>query len=185
MPNPDSYHFVCNLKGLRPPIHWAFLSIDESKSQSVVSDSFRPLACSPAGSLIHGILQARILEWVAIPFSRGSFRPRDRTRSPALHADSLPAVTREAQLSQMASRRLSSMPPGARATEKKHSRASSKRCHGTAQDTLLTSHQWALTIDMWAFPRSWNWNFFFILRFIYVEQKAFGALGNSCIKSLR
>ena len=91
MPNPDSYHFVCNLKGLRPPIHWAFLSIDESKSQSVVSDSFRPLACSPAGSLIHGILQARILEWVAIPFSRGSFRPRDRTRSPALHADSLPA----------------------------------------------------------------------------------------------
>ena len=33
--------------------------------------------CSPPGSSVHGILQARILEWVAIPFSRGSSRPRD------------------------------------------------------------------------------------------------------------
>jgi len=31
------------------------------------------------GSSVHGILQGRILEWVAIPFSRGSSRPRDRT----------------------------------------------------------------------------------------------------------
>ena len=31
-----------------------------------------PMNCSPPGSSIHGILQARILEWVAIPFSRGS-----------------------------------------------------------------------------------------------------------------
>ena len=35
--------------------------------------------CSPPGSSVHGILQARILEWVAISFSRGSSRPRDRT----------------------------------------------------------------------------------------------------------
>ena len=34
---------------------------------------------SPWGSSIHGILQARILEWVAIPFSRGSSQPRDQT----------------------------------------------------------------------------------------------------------
>ena len=33
--------------------------------------------CSPPGSSVHGILQARILEWVAIPFFRGSSRPRD------------------------------------------------------------------------------------------------------------
>ena len=33
--------------------------------------------CSPPGSSVHGILQARILEWVAIPFSGGSFQPRD------------------------------------------------------------------------------------------------------------
>ena len=38
--------------------------------------------CSPPGSSIHGILQARILEWVAISFSRGSSRPRDRTQVP-------------------------------------------------------------------------------------------------------
>ena len=35
--------------------------------------------CSPPGSSVHGILQARILVWVAIPFSRGSSQPRDRT----------------------------------------------------------------------------------------------------------
>ena len=35
--------------------------------------------CSPPGSSAHGILQARILEWVAFPFSRGSSWPRDRT----------------------------------------------------------------------------------------------------------
>ena len=32
-----------------------------------------PLDWSPPGSFVHGVLQARILEWVAIPFSRGSF----------------------------------------------------------------------------------------------------------------
>ena len=37
------------------------------------------MSCSPPGSSAHGILQARILEWVAIAFSRGSSRPRDGT----------------------------------------------------------------------------------------------------------
>ena len=36
--------------------------------------------CSPPGSSLHGILQARILEWVAIPLSRGSSPPRDQTQ---------------------------------------------------------------------------------------------------------
>ena len=39
-----------------------------------------PLDCSPPGSSVHGILQARILEWVAIFFSRGSSWPRDQTQ---------------------------------------------------------------------------------------------------------
>ena len=39
-----------------------------------------PVDCSPPSSSIHGILKARILEWVAISFSRGSSRPRDRTQ---------------------------------------------------------------------------------------------------------
>ena len=38
-----------------------------------------PMDCSPPGSSVHGILQARTLEWVAMPSSRGSSRPRDRT----------------------------------------------------------------------------------------------------------
>ena len=38
-----------------------------------------PMDSSPPGSSVHGILQARILEWVAMPSSRGSSRPRDRT----------------------------------------------------------------------------------------------------------
>ena len=39
-----------------------------------------PMDCSPPGSPVHGIILARILEWVAISFSRGSSWPRDRTR---------------------------------------------------------------------------------------------------------
>ena len=38
-----------------------------------------PIDCSPRGSSAHGILQARILEWVVIPFSRRSSQPRDWT----------------------------------------------------------------------------------------------------------
>ena len=37
------------------------------------------LGCSPPGSSMHGILQARLLEWVSMPSSRGSSQPRDRT----------------------------------------------------------------------------------------------------------
>ena len=50
-----------------------------------------PVDCSPPGSSVHGILQARILEWIAISSSRGSSPPRDGTRV-SLHwqADSLP-----------------------------------------------------------------------------------------------
>jgi len=39
-----------------------------------------PMDCSPPGFSVHGIYQARILEWVAISFSRGSSQPRDLTR---------------------------------------------------------------------------------------------------------
>ena len=38
-----------------------------------------PMDCSPPSSSVHGILQARILEWLAVSFSRGSSQPRDRT----------------------------------------------------------------------------------------------------------
>ena len=48
-----------------------------------------PIDYSPPGSSVHGILQATIPEWVAMPSSRGSSQPRDRT-SVCLQADSLP-----------------------------------------------------------------------------------------------
>ena len=50
-----------------------------------------PTRCNPKNYTVHGILQARILEWVAFPFSRGSSQPRIKPRSHALQADSLPA----------------------------------------------------------------------------------------------
>ena len=40
-----------------------------------------PMGCTPLGSSIHGILQARMLQWVLSPFSRGSPRPRDGTQA--------------------------------------------------------------------------------------------------------
>ena len=58
-------------------------------SCSVMSDSLLPTNWSLLGSSVHGILQARILEGVAILFFKGSFWPRDQIRSPALQADSL------------------------------------------------------------------------------------------------
>ena len=52
----------------------------ESVSCSVTSDALQPWDWSPPGSPVHGIFQARTLEWLSIPFSRGSSQPRDWTR---------------------------------------------------------------------------------------------------------
>ena len=52
--------------------------------------SVTPWTVRPPGSSVHGIFQARTLEWVAIPFSRGCSRPGIEPGSPALQADSLP-----------------------------------------------------------------------------------------------
>ena len=46
-----------------------------------------PTLCNPIDCTVHGILQTRILDWAAFPFSRGSSQPMDQT----LQADSLPA----------------------------------------------------------------------------------------------
>ena len=52
-----------------------------------------PTFCNPMDYTVHGILQARILEWVDFPCSRGSSQPRDGTRVPTLQVDSLPTET--------------------------------------------------------------------------------------------
>ena len=66
----------------------------ESESETEVAQSCPtvcdPMDCSPPGSSVHGIFQARVLEWVAISFSRGSSQLGIEPGSPALQADSLP-----------------------------------------------------------------------------------------------
>ena len=82
---------------------WGILSITllecEVKKWSEVAQPFPtlcdPMDCSLPGSFIHGVFQARVLEWVAISFSRGSSWPRDR-----------------AWVSRIPCRNLSSEPPG-------------------------------------------------------------------------
>ena len=53
----------------------------------VMSDSVTPWTACQAP--LYGILQARILEWVAVPFSRGSPKPRDQIQVSPMQADSL------------------------------------------------------------------------------------------------
>ena len=62
------------------------------ESHSVVSDFCHPMNCT-----VHGVLQARILEWVAFPFSRGSSQPRDQTQVCIAGGFSTSQATREAQ----------------------------------------------------------------------------------------
>ena len=50
-----------------------------------------PMDCSPPGSSVHGIIQARILDWVAIPTPGDLPNPGIEPRSPSLQADSLPS----------------------------------------------------------------------------------------------
>ena len=52
----------------------------ESEVAQLCPTLWDPVDCSPPGSSVHGILQARILEWVAISFSRGFSQSRDRTQ---------------------------------------------------------------------------------------------------------
>ena len=60
----------------------------------VKSAQWCPTPRDPMDYTVHGILQARILKWVAFPFSRGSSQPREQPRSPSLQADSLPTEPR-------------------------------------------------------------------------------------------
>ena len=55
---------------------WRFLRAKSLQPRLTLCD---PMDCSPPGSSVHGILQTRILEWVAMLSSRGSSQPRDQT----------------------------------------------------------------------------------------------------------
>ena len=56
-----------------------YLGVEQVRVKVKVAQSCLIL-CDPMDYTAHGILQARILEWVAFPFSRGSSQPRDRTQ---------------------------------------------------------------------------------------------------------
>ena len=67
----------------------------EALAQSVRIAQLHPTLCNPKDYMLHGILQARILEWVTFPFSRRSSQPGITSRSPTLQVDSLPAELQE------------------------------------------------------------------------------------------
>ena len=56
-----------------------------------------PTLCDPMDYIVHGILQARTLEWVAFPFSRDLPKPGREQRSPTLQENSFPAKPKKAQ----------------------------------------------------------------------------------------
>ena len=67
-----------------------------------------PTLCDPTDYTVHGILQARILEWVAFLFSRGSSQPRDRTQVSRTAGGFLTSwATREAYISDVPNASLS------------------------------------------------------------------------------
>ena len=63
-------------RSLLPASHRRGLCAQTLQSRSTLCD---PVDCSPSVSSVHGILQARILDWIAMLFSRGSSRPKDQT----------------------------------------------------------------------------------------------------------
>ena len=71
--NVESHSFLPLIHGPNFPYSW-------SKVAQSCPTLCNPVNCSLKGSSVHGILQARILRWVAISFSRGSLWPRDQTR---------------------------------------------------------------------------------------------------------
>ena len=68
------YGFLLKMSPL-DPAHHPMLSLFPQSCLTLCN----PMDYSPSGSSIHGVLQARILEWVAITFSRGSSQPKDQT----------------------------------------------------------------------------------------------------------
>ena len=63
-----------------PPHTHIYVYISESEVAQSCPTLCNPMGCSLPGFSIHGIFQARVLEWVAIPFSRGSSWPRVQTQ---------------------------------------------------------------------------------------------------------
>ena len=72
----SSSHQVAKVLAFQLQHQWS----DLSEVAQLCPTLCNPMDCSLPGSSVHGIFQARVLEWIAISFSRGSSLPRDRTR---------------------------------------------------------------------------------------------------------
>ena len=68
------------LFSLANTIKLSFVSPRKKKKRKVKVAQSCPTLCDPMDYTVHEILQARMLEWIAFPFSRGSFQPRDQTQ---------------------------------------------------------------------------------------------------------
>ena len=72
--NHNNLKYSENNSLIRPSTEWV-----HAKSLHLLLNTTSPMGCSQPGSSLHGIVQARILECIAMPSSRGSSRPRDPT----------------------------------------------------------------------------------------------------------
>ena len=86
--NVPKYYQLQNIGGRHPAVFLSYSCTFSIGVNTVVrvyllnhARLFATLGCSPPGSSVHGISQARILEWVAISSSRGTSQPRDQTAS--------------------------------------------------------------------------------------------------------
>ena len=86
-----AWHFMhtISMNGTETEAQLAYSSETETVSLSVHVWLCNPMNCSLPGSSVHGIFQASILVWIAIPFSRASSWPGIKLGSPTLQADSL------------------------------------------------------------------------------------------------
>ena len=96
MPEPRFAHFSEGLIFCLAGLHFVkvsqlvrdrLVSCESSQEANVLNQSesekvtqLCPILCDPMDYTVHGILQARILEWVTFPISRGSSQPRDQTQ---------------------------------------------------------------------------------------------------------
>ena len=89
-PPPQKIMIMIGLRTKRQHRHEKIVTLSSHSLSSYRPILWDPMDGSPPGSSVHGILQERILEWIAMPSSRGSSQPRDQThvpfKSPALAA---------------------------------------------------------------------------------------------------
>ena len=109
--------------------------------------------CSPPSSSVHGILQARILEWVAISFSRGSSRPRDQTQVPHIAGRCFNLCTiREALKYNNPSTNIKDFKGGKEARLKEEGRRRERRVKGVALQTSPATYRYPSVMGLFPGP---------------------------------